>query len=66
MALASALRKLERPTQVIPSQAAQPAFARLHIVNSLGGTTLSGLVSTHPPLEERMRRLQAMAGGLRS
>jgi heat shock protein HtpX len=64
MALASALRKLERATQVIPSQTAQPAFAHLYIVNPLGGTTLSGLFSTHPPLEERIRRLQAMAGGM--
>jgi hypothetical protein len=43
---------------------AQPAFAHLYIVNPLGGTTLSGLFSTYPPLEERMRRLQAMAGGM--
>jgi heat shock protein HtpX len=64
MALASALRKLERATQVIPSQTAQPPFAHLYIVNPLGGTTLSGLFRTHPPLEERIRRLQAMAGGM--
>jgi heat shock protein HtpX len=64
MALASALRKLERATQVIPSQTAQPAFAHLYIVNPLGGMTLYGLFSTHPPLEERIRRLQAMAGGM--
>jgi heat shock protein HtpX len=66
MALASALRKLERATQVIPSQTAQPAFAHLYIVNPLGGTTMSTLFSTHPPLEERIRRLQAMAGGVRA
>jgi heat shock protein HtpX len=66
MALASALRKLERATKVIPSQTAQPAFAHLYIVNPLGGATLSGLFSTHPPLEERIRRLQAMAGGMRA
>jgi heat shock protein HtpX len=66
MALASALRKLQRATQVIPSQTVQPAFAHLYIVNPLGGATLSGLFSTHPPLEERIRRLQAMAGGMRA
>ncbi len=66
MALASALRKLERATQVIPSQTAQPAFAHLYIVNPLGGRTLAGLFSTHPPLEERIRRLEAMAGGMRT
>jgi heat shock protein HtpX len=65
MALASALRKLERATQVIPSQTAQPAFAHLYIVNPLSGQTLSNLFSTHPPLEERIRRLEAMAAGIR-
>ena len=65
MALASALRKLERATQVIPSQTAQPAFAHLYIVNPLGGQFLSGLFSTHPPIEERIRRLEEMAGGMR-
>src|SRR5438309_7018657 len=39
LALASALRKLERATQVVPSQTAQPAFAHLYIVNPLGGQT---------------------------
>jgi heat shock protein HtpX len=66
MALASALRKLQRATQVIPAQTAQPAFAHLYIVNPLGGRTLSGLFSTHPPVEERIRRLEAMAGGMRA
>ena len=65
LALASALRKLERASQVIPSQTAQPAFAHLYIVNPLSGQTLAGLFSTHPPIEERIRRLEEMAGGLR-
>src|SRR5437899_2556957 len=61
MALASALRKLERATQVIPSQTASLAFAHLYIVNPLSGQTIGNLFSTHPPLEERIRRLEAMA-----
>ena len=65
MALASALRKLERATAVVPSQTAQPAFAHLYIVNPLKGQGLSGLFSTHPPIEERIRRLEEMAGGIR-
>jgi heat shock protein HtpX len=65
LALASALRKLERATQLIPAQTAQPAFAHLYIVNPLSGQTVSGLFSTHPPLEERIRRLEAMAAGVR-
>ncbi len=65
LALASALRKLERATQVVPSQTAQPAFAHLYIVNPLSGQSLAGLFSTHPPIDERIRRLEEMAGGMR-
>jgi heat shock protein HtpX len=64
LALASALRKLDRATHVVPSQTAQPAFAHLYIVNPLSGG-LAGLFSTHPPIEERIRRLEEMAGGMR-
>ena len=64
LALASALRKLDRATHAIPSQTAQPAFAHLYIVNPLRGG-LAGLFSTHPPIEERIRRLEEMAGGMR-
>ena len=63
LALASALRKLERATQAIPSQTATPAFAHLYIVNPLRREGLSNLFSTHPPIEERIRRLEEMAGG---
>src|SRR5881392_3024443 len=59
LALASALRKLERATKAIPSQTAQPAFAHLYIVNPLSGG-MAGLFSTHRPIEERIRRLEEM------
>ena len=65
MALASALRKLDRGTQVVPSQTAQPAFAHLYIVNPLSGQSWAGMFSTHPPIAERIRRLEEMAGGIR-
>jgi heat shock protein HtpX len=65
MALASALRKLQRASQVVPSQTAQPAFAHLYIVNPLSGQALGNLFSTHPPLEERIHRLEEMAAGIR-
>jgi heat shock protein HtpX len=61
LALASALRKLERGGQMIPSQTAQPAFAHLYLVNPLSGRSFANLFSTHPPLDERIRRLEAMA-----
>ena len=64
-ALASALRKLQRGTEIVPSQTAQPAFAHLYLVNPLSGRSLAGLFSTHPPLQERIRRLDAMAQGMR-
>jgi heat shock protein HtpX len=61
IALANALRKLQRASEVVPSPIAQPAFAHLYIVNPLSGQTLAGLFSTHPPLEKRIQRLEAMA-----
>lgn len=61
-ALASALRKLSRASELVPAQTGAPAFAHLYIVNPLAGHSLSGLFATHPPLEERIRRLDAMSG----
>ena len=62
LALANALRKLETVTQQIPLQVA-PAIAPLYIVNPFGGrkVTMSRLFSTHPPLEDRVARLERMA-----
>lgn len=62
LALASALRKLQLVNEQIPTHTQRPAFAHLYIVNPLSGRGLAGLFSTHPPLDERVRRLQQMAG----
>jgi heat shock protein HtpX len=43
----------------VPTQAS-PATAHLFIVQPLTGGGLSELFSTHPPLEERVRRLRAL------
>ena len=59
--LANALRKLESANERIPMQDATPATAHLFIVNPLSGGGLSRLFSTHPPIEERIRRLEQMA-----
>jgi heat shock protein HtpX len=57
--LVNALRKLQIANQVAPMDAS-PATAHLFIVNPLSGQSLMKLFSTHPPLEERIARLQAM------
>ena len=63
--LASALRKLEAAAQRIPNEHAQPATAHMYIVNPLSGGGLMALYSMHPPVAERVRRLEAMARGVR-
>lgn len=59
--LAAALTKLDQASRRIPL-AAQPSTAHMFIVNPLSGRSLAGLFSTHPPIEERVKRLTAMAG----
>ena len=61
--LASALQRLHEGTQTIPNATAEanPATAHLYIDNPLSAGGLRGLFSTHPPMEERIARLQAMA-----
>ena len=58
--LASALQKLQMAQQTTPMEA-NPATAHLFIVNPLSGRALMNLFSTHPPIEERIARLRAMA-----
>jgi heat shock protein HtpX len=60
--LANALRKLQMANQQIPMQA-NAATAHMFIVNPLTGGGLMSLFSTHPPMEERVRRLEQMAQG---
>ncbi len=61
--LANALLKLERGSQVIPMEDAKPATAHMFIVNPLTGGGLMKLFSTHPPIPERVKRLNEMARG---
>jgi len=60
LSLASALNKLQQGVQKYPLRNGNPAHAHLFIVNPFFGG-LQRLLSTHPPIEERIRRLQAMA-----
>lgn len=61
--LASALKKLERGNLQNPMPAADqhPTSAHLFIVNPLTRGAFTNLFSTHPPLDERVKRLQEMA-----
>ena len=63
--LAGALHKLAHGAAAIDNPEAEdnPATAHMFIVNPLHAHRVDGLFSTHPPIGERIRRLQAMAGG---
>jgi heat shock protein HtpX len=66
-ALADALLALERSSQVLPYEHGGPATAHLFIVNPFQGTgaRMLRIFSTHPPVEERVRRLREMRRGIR-
>ncbi len=57
--LASALLKLEEASRLIPMQV-NPAASHLFIVNPLSGESLMRLFSTHPPISERVKRLNQL------
>ncbi len=59
MSLANALRKLEKGTQMIPMHA-NPATSHMLIVSPFRGGGIVKLFSTHPPIEERIARLEAL------
>ncbi|MDR3580570.1 MAG: zinc metalloprotease HtpX [Oryzomonas sp.] len=60
LSLANALQKLEMANQRIPMEA-NTATAHMFIVNPLTGGGLMTLFSTHPPIPERVARLQDMS-----
>lgn len=61
--LASALRKLGALTKRVPMRTARANTAHMMIANPFGGKGMMALFATHPPIEERVRRLEAMARG---
>ncbi|MGH2656144.1 MAG: zinc metalloprotease HtpX [Actinomycetota bacterium] len=63
-ALASALLKLEVTSKRVPAPV-NPAQAHLFIVNPLRAGGVATLFSTHPPTEDRVRRLKELAGTVR-
>ena len=62
-ALADALAKIDRYAKGLPLETAEahPATAHMMIINPLSGEGIAGLFRTHPPTEERIHRLLAMA-----
>src|SRR5918994_503830 len=61
--LASALERLEEGAKAIPMRVNQSAEP-LYIVKPFSGKGLASLFSTHPPIEERVRRLRQMRPAL--
>jgi heat shock protein HtpX len=59
--LADALERIETVSQRRPDELGGPATAHLFIVNPLRGRSMLSWLSTHPPIEERVARLRAMA-----
>lgn len=64
MALATALEKISRGNQIKPVNHSSPASAHMFIINPLTGG-MGKFFSTHPPTEERIKRLREMAMGRR-
>jgi len=60
LALARALEKLEMGNARRPMEHGNPSSAHMFIINPFRGSTLASLFSTHPPIRERIRRLEEM------
>jgi heat shock protein HtpX len=60
LSLANALKKLEYGNKRLPMEV-NPAQAQMYIVNPLTGGGIARLFSTHPPMAERIRRLEEIS-----
>ena len=64
LALASALQKLEAANKRRPLQFGSPSSQGLFIVNPFSASAFTRMFSTHPPIAERVKRLQDLARGV--
>lgn len=60
LALASALEKLDRSIPRNPLRFGTPSTSSLFIANPFHAKSMLGLLSTHPPMDDRIRRLKAL------
>src|SRR5262249_29268212 len=60
LGLVSALRKIEAASRAVPLDA-NPATAHMFIVKPFSAAGLLSLFSTHPPTEQRIQALMALA-----
>jgi len=58
--LANALRKLSAGVRMAPMNNSNPATAHMFIVSPFSGKSMLALFSTHPPVEERIKRLERL------
>jgi heat shock protein HtpX len=61
LSLAGALKKLHMGVARTPMNNTNPSTAPLFIVNPFSARGVTALFSTHPPMEERIKRLEDMA-----
>jgi heat shock protein HtpX len=61
LALAGALAKLQNANHRVPMQTGNAATSSMFIVTPFSAKTAASLFSTHPPIGERIARLQALA-----
>ncbi len=59
--LAQALEKLEHASKRIPMRLGSPSTENLFIVNPFSGRRMMALLSTHPPIKERITKLRSMS-----
>lgn len=64
LALASALKKLESAAKNRPLRQGNPSTAHMFIVNPFQGMSVASLLSTHPPTQQRIARLENFAKAL--